>query len=214
MNLTRRDFLRLSGCAALSATALASGIERFGLISAYAQATMDYKALVCIFLSGGNDGNNLVVPLDTAGYGAYSAVRAPAGLAIAQASLLPITPKSIRLPFGLHPSLSTLQPLFANGQLAIVSNVGPLIEPLSKQAYLSGAPRPYQLFSHADQIAQWQTSISTSPASTGWGGRVADRFTASASGIPVTTALAGGALTRGQVTTPLQVAPAPPPLRP
>ena len=212
MKVTRRDFLRSSGCAALSATALASGIDRFGLISAYAQGTTDYKALVCIFLSGGNDGNNMVVPLDTTGYAAYSAVRGSAGLAIAQASLLPITPKSIGLPFGLHPSLLALHPLFASGQLAIVSNVGPLIVPLSKQMYFSGAPRPYQLFSHSDQIAQWQTSISTGQSGTGWGGRVADRFGVPASGVPVITALTGGVFTRGQLTAPLSVAPAPTPL--
>src|SRR5215475_5652209 len=149
MTLSRREFLLRSGCGALSAAALASGIDRFGLVQAYAQG-MDYKALVCIFLGGGNDGNNTVVPLDAVGYGAYAAVRASSGLAIAQDSLLPITPKSIGTDFGFHPSLAMVQPLFANGQLAVVSNVGPLIQPLLKSDYLGGSPKPYQLFSHAD----------------------------------------------------------------
>src|SRR5262245_6211370 len=151
MTLSRRDFLKRSGCGALSVAALASGVDRFGLVQALAQGT-SYKALVCIFLGGGNDGNNMVVPFDPNGYAVYSAARATAGLAIAQATLLPITPKSMKntgKEFGLHPSLAAIHPLFAaDGKLAIVCNVGPLIQPLSKDDYLKGAPRPYQLFSH------------------------------------------------------------------
>ena len=208
MTLSRREFLLRSGCGALSAAALASGIDRFGLVNAYAQGT-GYKALVCIFLGGGNDGNNTVVPLDPAGYAAYASVRNPAGLAIAQDTLLPIMPKSIGKDFGLHPSLAAVHPLFASGQLAIVSNVGPLIQPLSKSDYQGGAPRPYQLFSHADQISQWQTSVSSTVSGTGWGGRIADTFGAGPSGFPLLTALAGGVFTRGLTTSPLTVAPAP-----
>src|SRR5215470_4740153 len=211
MTLSRREFLLRSGCSAVSVAALASGIDRFGMVQALAQGT-SYRALVCIFLAGGNDGNNMVVPLDEAGHAAYAAARNAAGLAIAQSNLLPITPKSIGLDFGLHPSLTELHPLFAAGRLAIVTNVGPLIQPLSKQDYLSGAPRPYQLFSHSDQIAQWQTSISTGTSPTGWGGRVADTFAVNTSGYPLITALAGGVFTRGQLTSPLTVASAPTPL--
>jgi len=192
----------------LTAAALASGIDRFGLVQAFAQSS-SYKALVCIFLGGGNDGNNTVVPLD--GYAAYASVRQASTLALAENSLLPITPKSLGQTFGFHPSLSALQPLFAEGKLAIVTNVGPLIQPLSKQDYLGGAQRPYQLFSHSDQIAQWQTSLSTGVSPTGWGGRVADTFPINASGYPVITALAGGVFTRG-LTSPLTVADARTPL--
>jgi uncharacterized protein (DUF1501 family) len=205
MRLSRREFLRRSSCSALGAAALASGIDRFGLVQAFAQGT-SYKALVCVFLAGGNDGNNMVVPLDTAGYNAYDQVRRTAELAIAKDSLLPITPKSLGTPFGLHPSLAAVHPLFADGNLAILSNVGPLIQPTSKQDYQSNAPRPYQLFSHSDQIAQWQTSVSTGVSSTGWGGRVADTFGPNPSGYPLITALAGGVFTRGQLTSPLTVA--------
>jgi uncharacterized protein (DUF1501 family) len=211
MALSRREFLLRSGCGALSAAALASGIDRFGLVHAFAQGTT-YKALVCVFLGGGNDGNNTVVPLDAVGYGAYASARSSAGLAIAQDSLLPITPKSIGTEFGFHPSLAAVHPLFANGQLAVVSNVGPLVQPLSKADYQGGAPRPFQLFSHSDQIAQWQTSISTGPSSSGWGGRVADAFGVGPSGYPLVTALAGGVFTRGQSTSALTVSPAPTPL--
>ena len=115
------------------------------------------------------------------------------------------------MPFGLHPSLAAIHPLFDSGNLAVVCNVGPLVEPLTRESYLSGAPRPYQLFSHSDQIAQWQSSISTGPSPTGWGGRIADTFGATP-GMPVVTALAGGGFTRGQITSPLSVAAAPTPL--
>src|SRR5215470_17862239 len=98
MALSRREFLRRSACSTLSAAALASGIDRFGLVQAFAQG-VSYRALVCIFLGGGNDGNNMVVPLDAAGYAAYAAVRNAAGLAIAQASLLPVQPKSMVTPW-------------------------------------------------------------------------------------------------------------------
>ncbi|HZI51239.1 MAG TPA: DUF1501 domain-containing protein [Terriglobia bacterium] len=202
--MTRREFLRRSGCGIGTAAALAAGIERFTLVNAMAQGA-GYKALVCVFLGGGNDGNNMVIPADTTGYGAYAAVRGSAQLAIAQGSLLPITPRSLGMPFGFHPSLLALHPLFDSGNLAVVCNVGPLVEPLTKETYMSGGPRPYQLFSHSDQIAQWQTSVSTGPSPTGWGGRIADTYGVPP-GLPVVTALAGGAFTRGQITSPLSVA--------
>lgn len=192
----------------LGAAAMAAGIERLSLVNAFAQGS-GYKALVCIFLGGGNDGNNLVVPLD--GYPAYAAVRrvsaTDAGLALAESALHPITvPSMSDATFGLHPSLGPIHPLWAAGKLAVVCNVGPLVEPLTKERYLANAPRPYQLFSHSDQIAQWQTSVSTGPTGTGWGGRIADTLDAPASGFPPLTALAGGVFTRGQSTSPLTVA--------
>src|SRR4030095_12913875 len=107
MKLSRREFLRTSGCSAVSVASLVSGIERFGLVQAFAQGS-SYKALVCIFLGGGNDGNNVVVPIDAAAYTPHSSVRTAWGFAIAQASLLPITPKSIGTDFGLHPSLNSI----------------------------------------------------------------------------------------------------------
>jgi len=207
MRITRREFLRRSGCGIGSAAALAAAVERFSLFSASAQAP-NYKALVCVFLGGGNDGNNMVIPADTTGYNAYSGVRSSSGLAIAQSTLLPITPRTIGMPFGLHPSLAAIHPLFDSGNLAVVCNVGPLVEPLTQETYISGGQRPYQLFSHSDQIAQWQSSVSTGQAATGWGGRIADSF-GILSGLPMVTALAGGTFTRGVITSPLSVAAAP-----
>ena len=205
MNLSRREFLHRSGCSALSAATIAAGIDRLGLVNAMA-AGGGYRALVCIFLGGGNDGNNMVVPLDSAGYGRYSSVRSASGLAIAQDTLLPIRPASFDVDFGFHPSLAAIHPIFAAGNLAVVANVGPLIYPLTRPDYVAGAARPYQLFSHSDQIAQWQTSISTGPAAAGWGGRIADSFGLPANGFPMVTATAGGVFTRGVITSTLAVA--------
>ena len=211
MDITRREFLlQTCSCAgyALGAAAFVAGVQRFSLINAFAQG-LDYRALVCVFLAGGNDGNNLIVPIDTTGYNAYSTARNASGLAIARDTLLPITPSGGAGEFGLHPSLAALQSLWNDGKMSIACNVGPLVQPIDRQQYQSGAPRPYQLFSHSDQIAQWQTAIADRVGQTGWGGRAADRFESHASGFPMITALSGGIFTRGQTTTPLSVAPAP-----
>jgi uncharacterized protein (DUF1501 family) len=182
MAQTRRDFLRTAACA-LGGAALASTVESFGLMDAYAQGATGYRALVCVFLNGGNDGNNMVVPLDATGFNEYSNAsgRASAGLALTQASMVPTTvaPPSQGRPFGLHPNMPEMKALFDQGKLAVVCNTGPLVEPLTRTTYRNGSGRkPLQLFSHSDQVAQWQTSIADTVSQTGWGGRMADRMTA------------------------------------
>jgi uncharacterized protein (DUF1501 family) len=170
MALSRREFF-CQGVGAFGAAALA--LERFGLLKALAQATDDYRALVCIFLYGGNDSNNLVIPLD--GYAEYAAARAGTGLQIPQEQLLPIAPPSHGARFGLHPSLAGLHELWLQQKLAVVCNIGPLLEPTTRETYRNGtAQRPLNLFSHSDQQAQWQTAIADSTSATGWGGRLAD----------------------------------------
>ena len=213
MKQTRREFLLQAGYAcvgyALGAAAFTAGVERFGLINALAQGSDDYKALVCVFLAGGNDGNNMIVPTSTTEYNAYAAARSSSGLAIPQASLLPITPYSLNSPFGLHPNMPEMQTLWSQQKLSVVCNVGPLVQPLSKQQYQSGAPRPYQLFSHSDQVAQWQTAIADRVGRSGWGGRLADLYGTPASGVPMLTSLSGGIFTRGQTENPLSIESAP-----
>lgn len=174
MATSRRDFLRKSACA-LGGVALASSVESFGIVHALTpQAATDYKALVCIFLNGGNDGNNMIVPLD-AEYAAYSSVRNTAGLAIPQTSLLPINPASGRQ-FGFHTNMPEMQALFNQGKLAVLCNTGPLIEPLTRTAYQNGTgKKPLQLFSHSDQIGLFQTAIADTVSQTGFGGRIADK---------------------------------------
>jgi uncharacterized protein (DUF1501 family) len=208
MQVTRREFLLQSGRAclgyALGAAAFSAGVARFSLINAFAQGS-DYKALVCVFLAGGNDANNMIVPMDATGYSAYSSVRFASGLAIANNELLPVTPPSIGSPFGLHPSLSALHTLWNDQKLSVVANVGPLAQPITRADYLSGSPRPYQLFSHSDQIAQWQSAIADRVSPTGWGGRISDRFPQHPTGFPTVTAISGGLFTRGQSTSPLTI---------
>jgi uncharacterized protein (DUF1501 family) len=199
MEQTRRDFFVRTSCAALGAAAFSAGVEHFGLISALAeeQAPTDYKALVCIFLSGGNDSNNCVVPLDATGYNQYQAVRGAAGLAIPQANLLPVTPPAIGLPFGLHPNLTGLHQLWNLGKMAVVTNVGSLIEPTNRTTFRNGtAKRPYQLFSHSDQVTQWQTGRPDTRSQTGWAGRVADRTISlnGGSAFPMVTSITGSAV--------------------
>jgi uncharacterized protein (DUF1501 family) len=211
---TRREFFARTSCATLAMAGMSAGLRRLGLMTAFAeeQVAANYKALVCIFMSGGNDGNNVIVPLDATGYGAYSAVRGATVLGLAQGSLLPITPPSIGLPFGLHPNLTALQTLFNQQKLAVVANVGPLVQPLTRTTYRAGAARPYQLFSHSDQVTQWSTSRSDIRTQLGWGGRTAD-FTFSlnpTSGYPTVTSVAGTAVfAQGLQTRPLAINPAP-----
>jgi uncharacterized protein (DUF1501 family) len=175
---------------------------------ATAQAAGDYKALVCVFLYGGNDGNNTIVPMDTAGYAQYAAVRtASSGLQIAQASLLPVQPASIGTAFGFHPSCAELATLFNQRKLAVMCNVGTLVQPTSKSQYVAGLV-PSSLYSHSDQQAQWQSSVSAGPSATGWGGRIADKVAGQngAAHFPVVTSLNGTVLFgTGNATSPLAI---------
>jgi uncharacterized protein (DUF1501 family) len=172
---TRRTFIRQAACAALTTSGLLNTIFDLRRLSAATFAdTSDYKALVCLFLFGGNDANNVIIPHDNAGYNSYAAARGI--LAIPQASLLPLTlPNGDGRDFAFHPNLAELQALFNQGHLGIVSNVGTLVAPITRAQYLAGgAAVPSQLFSHADQSVQWQTSVPDQISKTGWGGRMAD----------------------------------------
>ena len=121
---SRRDFLRRS--LALGSAGLVGNLDLLHLAGAYAQtAPSDYKALVCVFLFGGVDMNNLLIPLDSAGYNAYATARpASSGVSLAQASLLPIQPSNLASPYGLHPNLPEMKTLFDQKQLALLANVG------------------------------------------------------------------------------------------
>jgi uncharacterized protein (DUF1501 family) len=205
-NPARRHFVQRA--AALSALGLGARLNLIDFIAeAHAQST-DYKALVCVFLFGGNDGNNTVVPYDTAGYAQYAAVRSSSsGIQLTQASLLPIQPVSSATPFGLHPNLPELQTLFNQHKLAILANVGTLVQPTTKAQYIAGQV-PLSLYSHSDQQAQWQSSVSNVVSGTGWGGRIADKMAPlnAATGFPVITSLDGSVLfTIGKASIPLSI---------
>ena len=170
--MQRRRFLMHAGALAGSAA-----LGQLGMIASRAATADDYKALVCIFLYGGNDTNNMVVPIDTAGYANYAQVRSV--IALPQAQLLPLEESGGVLRYGLHPALSGLQSLWTAGNLAVVANVGTLVQPLTKAQYLSNATqKPATLFSHIDQQHEWQSSNSTTSSNTGWGGRLSDQFNA------------------------------------
>jgi len=193
MEMSRRQFMRTAACAAVGTTALVSTVWDLRMINAaIAQSTTafsDYKALVCLFLYGGNDANNMVIPTDNTTYAQYAAgrggVTGTAGtLAIPQASVLPLsaTPADGRT-WGLHPAMTALQGLFNNGHAAVVGNTGTLVYPVTKLQYnAKSVPLPPQLFSHNDQQVQWQTSIPDNPNGTGWGGRCADLLMSGAYG--------------------------------
>jgi uncharacterized protein (DUF1501 family) len=169
--MKRRCFLQHAG--ALAGTA---ALGQLGTFAAHAASAGDYKALVCLFLYGGNDTNNMIVPLDTAGYANYAQTRSY--LALPSAQLLPLAVPGGTPQYGLHPALPGLQSLWASGHLAVVANVGTLVQPLTKAQYLSTtSTKPESLFSHIDQQHQWQASISsTSSSNSGWGGRLTDQL--------------------------------------
>ncbi len=198
--ISRRKFLLGGG--ALAASSALGTLEGMGLMRALAQTAPvnDYKALVCVFLFGGNDGNNLVIPNDTAAYNLYLQARGAStsgGIAIAQSALLPISPKSLSTAYGFHPQFAPLKPVWDAGKMAVLCNVGTLVEPLSKADYSSSAKsKPEQLFSHSDQQLQWQASISNDISRTGWGGRLADVIGPmnGAATLPMIASIAGSSL--------------------
>lgn len=203
MRTSRRSFI---SCASLVAAGNVLGLRPFGAINALAQTSSDYKALVCVFLFGGNDANNVLIPFDTTGYSEYSSVRGD--LALAQNTLLPLTPAPN---FALHPNLPDVQALFNNNNAAFVANVGTLVEPLTRTQYLSGQTKPTNLFSHPDQQLEWQNGSQSAATPTGWAGRIADVMGSSynqAASIPMITSVAGDTLfCNGTSTSPVAISP-------
>jgi uncharacterized protein (DUF1501 family) len=202
---SRRGFSRI-GAASVSTLAL----RPFGLLPAIAAASSsNYRALVCVFLFGGNDSNNSVIPLDDADYTAYQSARGALGLATS--SMVQVT-DATGVPYGFHSLLTELASLFTSKQLAVVANLGPLVAPLTRAQYQAQQGFiPNNLFSHADQQLEWQSSIAQGNSPTGWSGRAADYVTAqklNASSFPVFLSTAGNVLQgAGASTSPVAVAP-------
>jgi uncharacterized protein (DUF1501 family) len=189
MAFSRRDFLQRTCCTAAAGFAAAS-FNRFGLVNALAQSAQDYKALVCVFLFGGNDSNNMVVPLSSSGYSSYQQIRSV--LALPQGSLLPIAPPSAGS-FGFHPKFPEMQSLFNQKHLAVLTNVGTLVRPTTRAQFQQRQVNlPQNLFSHEDQQAQMQTAALDGNGQTGWAGRTADKIQSIYGGtFPVIISLAG-----------------------
>lgn len=193
--LARRDFLlQATRLSALAGTPFAVNLMAAGAASA--QSAGDHKALVCIFLAGGNDQSNTVVPSSGAGYSTYQQARP--SLALAASGLLPVAPAGYSgLPIALHPSLSSLHTLFNQQRVALMANVGTLAGPITRAQWNSGrpaVPTPQQLFSHSDQQVAWQTGIPDRTSQTGWQGRMGDLLAGAynpGSGVSIAMSIAG-----------------------
>jgi uncharacterized protein (DUF1501 family) len=175
--LNKRQFIKTS-----AALGLSTGLGAFTDLSAMAQSATgeDYRALVCLFMFGGNDSNNMLIPYDPAAHSRYANIRS--NLALARDTLLPITTSNTAgVSYALHPAMAGLAGLF-NGtaartpKMAMVANAGPLVVPTSKAQWESrSVTLPDNLFSHSDQQSQWQSATYERP-SNGWGGRLAERL--------------------------------------
>ncbi|HVZ21400.1 MAG TPA: DUF1501 domain-containing protein, partial [Vicinamibacterales bacterium] len=195
--MNRREFLRKSICAALGGASLYSALGSLRLIGAAAAAQRpggfsDYKALVCVYLYGGNDSFNTIVPVSGQALTDYLASRGDLALT---SGLNPLTPAAGGGPgnYGLHPAMPELASLFNTGKAAIVANVGSLLYPITQAEYQNeSVPTPAQLFSHDDQTNQWMTSRPDDANANGWGGRIADLLHSSNQGqVPMSITLSG-----------------------
>jgi uncharacterized protein (DUF1501 family) len=205
---TRRSFLRTAAAAGAAlgpvARPLALNLATLGSAAALAQAGSDYKALVCVFLFGGNDAANMVLPTDTDSWQRYTTVRsqAPDPIALRPAGTPPDATAAAASPaalggvlalnpayalstenrgrgFAVHPVMTEVRDLFDAGRLSVLANIGPLVVPLTKAEYRANSkPRPVKLFSHNDQQSTWQ-ALATEGTRVGWGGRLADVVAAS-----------------------------------
>ncbi len=178
--ISRRKFFGQASCAAIGVSTLYSSLVNLKALSALAMsnsttlADPEYKALVCLFQSGGNDSFNMLMPRSTSEYAEYAATRSNIAIPIDQ--MLPIFPDNAggRL-FGIHPSMVRSQQLFNQGKMAFISNVGTLVEPTTKDQYWQGQVNlPLGLYSHSDQGQQWMTGLPNGRSGTGWGGKIAD----------------------------------------
>lgn len=202
---TRRGFIRVT-----TASVGSLALRPFGLLPAMAQSPSSYRALVCVFLFGGNDSNNTIIPMDDANYKAYTSIRG--SLALPASALTPTVYSTANAPYAFHGKLPELASMFSSKELAVVANVGSLVQPLTRAQYQGQqSPLPSNLFSHSDQQLQWQTSIAQGNSPTGWAGRVADYVEAqkmNTSSFPVFFSVAGNSLLgNGATTQPVAVSP-------
>ena len=172
--LSRRQLFTRCSAIALGSSCALSTLGRLQLAHAQTDAEEDYKALVCVFLFGGNDAFNMVVPRSTAEYASYSASRL--SLAVEQNTLIPINNSQQGVDYGFHPAFTELANLYSQNKLAVLANVGALVEPTTKAQYQAKSVLlPPQLFSHNDQ-QNFIQSLQSSRQRNGWAGRAADAF--------------------------------------
>ncbi len=184
-NASRRAFMQRFSALTVAGAATPWALNLAAMSEAAAATAADYKAIVCVFLYGGNDYGNTLVPYDLASYDAYHALRpslayardALSGTVLAPASA-PLDSGGFARQFALAPELAALLPVFDAGRMGVILNVGTLIQPTSKAQYTNkSVPLPPKLFSHNDQQSVWQSSLPEG-ATSGWGGRMGDLFVA------------------------------------
>lgn len=200
--VTRRGFVRLSAAGVASLA-----LRQFGLLPALATGNSNYRALVCVFMVGGNDANNTIIPMGS--YAAYQSLRG--SVALSGSALTQVTDVNA-VPYAFHSKLAEMASLFSNRNLAVVANVGALVQPTTRDQYQQAlVPIPYNLFSHLDQQSEWETSSTQQPGVTGWAGRVADYVASqglNSSSFPQFMSLEGNAVMgRGAQTSPIVLAP-------
>ncbi|GGH12384.1 DUF1501 domain-containing protein [Silvibacterium dinghuense] len=200
--IDRRKLLQL-GLKGGVATATMPLWMRLAGASAYAQSSSSYKAIVCITLFGGNDGNNMIVPLTSATYQQYATLRQ--GLALSQSALLPVQDLTTGAAYGFHPSLKNVSSLFTQGYASVIANCGPMDQPLTKTLLQENSSLLPQIFgSHPVSIAQWESATTGSAPSTGWGGRIADQISSLSGVLPPVLSVSGvGTFTVGASTQPV-----------
>ncbi len=206
VDYSRREFLRVAAKLSVAGTAAPFALNLAGIGAAAAQTATDYRALVCVFLFGANDHNNTVIPYDTANFNAYTTARA--SISRPFADLVPLTPTAALTgnnagrQFALPKELTALKPIWDQGKLAVLANVGPLIVPTTKIQFTNATvPLPPKLFSHNDQQSVWQSN-SAEGARYGWGGRMGDLFAAqNANAIFTCNSITGAAVFLAGATT-------------
>ena len=188
--LRRREFLKRASALSVAGTAAPWALQLAAINDAAAATTPgDYKAIVCLFMYGGNDYGNTLVPYDTASYQSYATIRQTLATPREQLAATALTP-SVALPDGrqmaLAPTMTALKPVFDAGRLAVMLNIGTLMQPTTLAQYKAGnVPLPPKLFSHNDQQSLWQSS-KPEGATSGWGGRLGDQFLSGNSGATFT----------------------------
>ncbi len=210
MNIKRRNFIKKSILSSVSAASWMASSNQLGLVSAAAASSSssagENKSLVCLFLLGGNDSYNMVIPSSNAGYASYLATRQ--NMAIEQNGLLPIAPLAgATESYGLNPALQPIKGLFDQQKLAFINNIGTLVQPVTKSEVFQGSvPLPPQLFSHNDQQRHWQTAMPLQNQKTGWAGRMADLIADTTTNLSMNISLLGAnTLQTGFNSTPYSI---------
>ncbi|WP_373974060.1 DUF1501 domain-containing protein [Chitinibacter sp. SCUT-21] len=195
MNLSRREFLRRAGMLGVAGAAAPLALNLSILGEAVAATTpSDYKALVCVYLAGGSDSHNLLIPYDLSSHSQYASIRQSLAIARDRLSSTALnTPDGSGRQMALAPELLGLKGLYDSGQLGVISNIGPLVVPTSKSQFVNNAvPLPPKLMSHNDQTNVWLSGAAEG-AGQGWGGRIGDLYQSNNSNAALSCIMVNGA---------------------